>query len=106
MRQHNEGLIETTVDEWSALFREIELNVVPLDYVDAVLLRFNDGDCWEIPIPAKTRRATLVEFEDNIDELIKSYEQYIYKVDIKIDTDKIKKDVEKAIKKMSKKLKL
>ena len=106
MRKHNEELIEKDVDEWSALFREIELNVVPLNYVDAVLLRFKDGDCWEIPIPAKTRLATLVELEDNIAELIQAYEQYIYKVDIKIDTDKIKKDVEKAIKKMSKKLKL
>lgn len=99
------SLPSDVIDVWPEVFSEVTLNVLPLAYVDTVLINFKDGKSWEIGIsPGKNTK--LKEFEKGISDIIRSYEDHIDDVDVKINTIKVKRDVQKSIKKMLRKIKL
>ncbi len=100
-------LPDEVVDVWPEVFGEVTLNVLPVEYIETVLINFKDGKSWEIDIPpSRDQRTKLKDFRSGLDEMLYSYKDVIDEVDVKIDTVKIKKDVEKSIKKMLKKIKL
>lgn len=94
------------IDDWDKVFNEVTLNVLPVDYVEKVLISFKDGKSWEIGIAPKSPRKKLNEFKDGLLEILSSYEEHIDHIDVKIDTDRVRKDVEKSIKKMLRKINL
>lgn len=100
------SLPSEVIDIWPEIFSEVTLNVLPFEYVETVLISFKDGKTWEINVDPTNKRKKLTEFQDGLDEILKSYKEHINEVDVKIDTDKVKKDVEKSIKRMLKRLKL
>jgi hypothetical protein len=104
----NQGRIlpKDVVAHWPEVFGDVRLNVVPLRYLHAVLVNFKDGKTWEIKITAKTKRDGWETFEKNLAELFKNYESTIDNVDFKLDTDRVRKDVEKGTDKFLKRKKL
>jgi len=99
-------LPKDVIEHWPEVFADIRLNVVPLRYLHAVLVNFKDGKTWEIKITAKTKREGWSAFEKNLAELFKNYESSIDNVDFKLDTDRVRKDVEKGTDKFLKRKKL
>jgi hypothetical protein len=97
-------LPDTVIDSWPEVFGEVTLNVLPLPYVEAVLILFKDGKMWEMGISRKNNKKKLQEFHKGLTEILATYEDYIEEIDVKINTDKVKRDVEKSIKKMFNKL--
>ncbi len=94
------------IDDWDKVFNEVTLNVLPVDYVQKVLINFKDGKSWEIGIAPKSPRKKLNEFKDGLFEILDAYEDHIDHIDVKIDTSRVRKDVEKSIKKMLRKINL
>ena len=80
---------------WPEVYGEVSLNVLPLKYLSAVLINFKDGKTWEIKVTAKTRQEGWDSFEGSLTELFKTYESKIVDIDFKLDTKKIKIDIEK-----------
>ena len=68
---------------------------MPLKYLSAVLINFKDGRTWELKVTATTKKAGWDAFEDSLTELFKSYENKIVDIDFKLDTKKIKVDIER-----------
>lgn len=93
------------IDVWPEVFSEVTLNVLPLEYVETILINFKDGKTWEIGV-TPNKRKVMQDFESGLSEIFKSYQDFIDEVDVKINTTKVKKDVEKSIKKLYKKLKI
>jgi len=91
---------------WPEVFGEVELNVMPLKYLHTVLVNFKDGKTWEIKITAKTKKEGWVAFERNLSELIRNYEDKVEDVDFKLDTPKVREDIEKSTQRFLKKKKL
>jgi hypothetical protein len=91
---------------WPEVFGEVELNVLPLGYLHAVLVNFKDGKTWEIKITTETKRKGWEQFQETLAELCKSYEAKIDNVDFKLDTKRVKKDIEKSTQQFLKKKKL
>jgi len=91
---------------WPEVFGEVELNVMPLKYLHTVLVNFKDGKTWEIKITEKTKKEGWVAFERNLSELIRNYEDKVEDVDFKLDTPKVRKDIEKSTQRFLKKKKL
>jgi hypothetical protein len=92
-------LPKEVIECWPEVFGEIKLNVLPLRYLHAVLITFKDGKVWEIKVTAKTKREGWESFEKSLSELFKTYEQRIDNIDFKLDTERVKKDIEKTTKK-------
>jgi hypothetical protein len=99
-------LPKEVIDYWPEVFGEVKLNVLPLRYLDVVLINFKDGKVWEIKITAKAKREGWESLEKTLSDLVKSYEAKIDNVNFKLDTVRVKKDIEKSTQHFLKKRKL
>lgn len=106
MTKQGRCLPEEVIQHWPEVFGEVKLNVLPLRYLHAVLVNFKDGKTWEIKITTKTKKEGWDSFEKSLSELCKAYETRIEKIDFKLDTERVKKDIEKETQKFLKKKKL
>lgn len=96
MTSHGKHLPKEVVDHWPEVFADIELNVLPLKYLNTVLITFKDGKKWEVKITAEARKEGWSVFEKQLSELVKNYEDTIDNVDFKLDTARVKADIEKS----------
>ena len=99
-------LDENIDDAWPNIFSEMSLNGLPLAYVKCILITFRNGKIWEVEIPTISKRNPLSDIQAHLYELLDSYSNKIEKIDVKINTKKVQYTVEKAVKKMCKKLKI
>ena len=106
MTQPGKKLPSDVVAHWPEIFSEVQLNVLPIKYLHAVLINFKDGKTWEVKISAEARKEGWSVFEKQLQELVKNYEENIENVDFKLDTPRVKKDIEKGTQQFFKKKKL
>ena len=106
MTSNGKTLPKDVVECWPEVFGEVKLHVLPLKYLHAVLINFKDGKTWEIKVTPKAKRDGWPEFEKTLSELCKTYERRIVDIDFKLDTDKIRKEIEKETQRFLKKKKL
>ena len=106
MTSPGKNLPKDVIDHWPEIFSEIQLNVLPIKYLNAVMINFKDGKTWEVKISAEARKEGWVVFEKQLSELVKNYEENIENVDFKLDTIRVKKDIEKGTQQFFKKKKL
>ena len=99
-------LPKEVVDCWPEVFGEVKLRVLPLRYLHTVLITFKDGKTWEVKITAETHKKGWESFESSLSELFKTYEEKIDNIDFKLDTVRIKKDIERITQRFLKKRKL
>jgi len=99
-------LPKDVIEHWPEVFGDVELNVLPVRYLHTVLVNFKDGKTWEIKVTAKAKREGWGVFEQNLSELCKTYEDTIDNIDFKLDTERVKKDIERSTQKFLKKRKL
>ena len=90
------------IEHWPEVFGEINLNVVPLRYLDSITIKFKNGKVWEIDLANKDWEV----FEPSLKDMMSTYESEIDNVDFKLDTERIKKDIIKHTNKFLKKRKL
>ena len=106
MTKPGRNLPENVVKHWPEVFNDVHLNVLPLRYLHTVLVNFKDGKTWEIKITAKTKKDGWGAFEKHLSELCKAYEDTIEDVDFKLDTERVRKDIEKSTQQFLKRKKL
>ena len=99
-------LPKDVIEHWPEVFGDVHLNVVPLRYLHTVLVNFKDGKAWEIRITAKTKRNGWPAFEKNLSEIFRTYEDRIDNIDFKLDSERVRKDIEASTQKFLKKKKL
>jgi hypothetical protein len=91
---------------WPEIFNEIEINVVPLNYVCTVRIIFKNNKIWEVNCSKKMRSKNLESFHEQMKETVSKYEDQIEKIDFQLDTSQIKKDIIKSTNKFLKNKKL
>ena len=106
MTEPGKILPKEVIDHWPEVFGEVKLNVLPLRYLHAVLISFKDGKTWDIKVTSKTKREGWDSFEKSLSELFKVYEHKIENINFKLDTERVKKDIEKSTQQFLKKRKL
>ena len=106
MTKSGRPLPKDVIERWPEVFGEVELNVLPIKYLDTVLINFKDGKSWEIRITTKIKKEGWSAFERNLSEICKNYEAAIENVDFKLDTDRVKKDIERITQQFLRKRKL
>lgn len=99
-------LPQDVIDLWPEIFNDVELNVVPLNYVHLIEITFKNDKVWEIDFKKNLKVQSWEAFEQELRTIIKSYEDEIRSIDFKLDTDKIKKDISRSTKKFLKSRKL
>ena len=106
MKYSGRILPKDVIKGWPEVFGEVKLNVLPLRYLHTVLVNFKDGKTWEIKITEKTRREGWDSFNENLADLISTYKENLDNIDFKLDTDRVKIDVQRSTQRFLKKKKL
>ncbi len=82
------------VDTWPEVFSEINVDVVPIEYLHSINVKFKDGKIWEIDVK-RSREKKNVDIELALEELFEQYEDVIDSIDFRLDTEKVKYDIKK-----------
>lgn len=91
-------------DHWPEVFDHIDVNVIPIQYLDSVRVEFVDGKIWDIDVK-KSLKKTDLDIEGALDELFVEYEDTITNIDFRLNISKVKKDITDRTKTFMKKRK-
>ena len=86
------------VDQWPEVMDNIDIRVVPIQYMKAVEIHFTDGKTWVMDLDhdqIQNEEETAQELEDSLEELLEEYQDTIDGVNFVVDIPKVKADVTK-----------
>lgn len=84
------------VDQWPEVMDNVDIRVVPIQYMKAVEIHFTDGKTWIMDLDhdqIQDADETAQELEDSLEELLEEYQDTIEGVNFVVDIQKVKKDV-------------
>lgn len=82
------------IKQWPDVLKDIDIDVVPVEYLESIRVTFKDGKVWEIDIDtSKHKHDPQTSIEETLAEFFETYEQDITDIDFKLDTDRLKKDI-------------
>lgn len=93
------------IDHWPEVFDHIDIEVIPLEYLHSVRVYFEDGKVWDIDIAKTKKKTPESDLEHILEELFMEYEDVIANVDFRLDTERLKSDIQKRTKYFMKKRK-
>ena len=93
-RRKTKGLPPEVVNKWPDVFGDVDVRAIPLEYLHSLRVRFNNGKQWDIAVDVNKTPAK--QLEKTLRELFHTYDSSIKHVDFKLDTDRVKKDVQKS----------
>ena len=82
------------VKAWPDVFKDIQIDVVPIEYLHSVKVYFTDGKIWDIDVKKSLSKPNL-DIETALTDLFDSYEESIANIDFRLDTQKVKRDIKK-----------
>lgn len=88
-------LPKEVVDHWPEVFTDLDVQVVPLEYLHSVRVFFEDGKIWDIDVQKSKKDTGIDALEETLEELFTQYDEYITNVDFRLDTVRLKKDITK-----------
>lgn len=88
----NKKLPPDVIDHWPEIFDEINIDVIPIEYLDSVRIEFEDGKVWDVDVKS-SREKPEVDIESAIEDLLEVYEDVIVNIDFRLDTKKVKQDI-------------
>ena len=88
------------VSKWPDVFGDVDVHAIPLEYLDSLRVRFNNGKSWEVTVDLT--KNPVKQLEKTLKDLFNTYDSSIKHVDFKLDTDRLKKDVQKRTRKFIK----
>lgn len=90
-KKSSKRLPEEVIRHWPEVFDDVEIDVVPLEYLDSVRVQFVDGKTWDIDI--NTSKNKVEDLEKSLDDLFQEYQDHIKTVDFRLNTEKVKQDI-------------
>lgn len=89
------------IEHWPEIFKDIQIKAVPVEYITSVVVRFDDGETWEIDLSPKgldVEDVDIVEvIEDTLEAFFEEYDEYIESVDFRLNTQKVIDDITKRV---------
>jgi hypothetical protein len=104
-KKSDKGLPSEVVEHWPEVLADLDVQAIPLDYVSSVIVAFNDGKVWDIDLNKTKENSPDEPLEDILEDLFKEYEDYITNIDFRLDTPRLKKDIQQRTRKFLKKRK-
>jgi len=99
-------LPKEVVDKWPEVLDEVDVNVIPIEYIKQVEVTFDDDNIWLIDIdPEKVDEEAAYALEEELESLFADYEDVITSVNFVLDIDRVKTDITKRTKRFLKKKK-
>lgn len=81
------------IEHWPEVFKDVDIKTIPLDYLSSLRIEFKQGRIWEVDCNAK--RSTGTDLDKTLKDLFAEYGNEIVHVDFRLNTAKVKRDVQK-----------
>ncbi len=88
---------QKTEEYWEEIFDSIDMDYLPLEYIDRILIKFQDGSVWDIDIKDSKKKQPIEQIEDSLDQLFEEYEDNIETIDFRLDLKRVQTDVSKRV---------
>lgn len=98
MQKHNDSQSD---EYWEEIFDSVDMDFLPLEYLDLIIVRFLDGKIWEIDV-GKTSKDVEDSIDDILEKFFEEYEDTIDTIDFRLNTKKLTRDVGKRTRKFLK----
>jgi hypothetical protein len=89
------------IEHWPEIFKDIEIKAVPVEYINSVVVRFDDGETWEIDLSPESLDVDEVDIveviEDTLEAFFEEYDEYIESVDFRLNTQKVIDDITQRV---------
>ena len=83
-------------NSWPEVFEDIDVQVIPLEYLTSVRVSFDNNKVWDIDMDSSRKKlGDDGLLEDVLQELFDEYEDSIENIDFRLDTERLKKDIQK-----------
>lgn len=92
------------IKQWPEVFGDVEIQAIPLNYVNNINVVFTNGKIWQIGVTEQDKE-DLTYLEDMLDSLFEEYEDDIKTIDFSLDAQKVKQDITNRTKTFMKKRK-
>lgn len=89
--------------EWEDILEEIDLKFFPIEYLNKIIVRFDNGTVWDIDIDSNRQHHDLEDIEESLDKLFEEYDDSIEAVDFRLDIERVKRDLTKKVNRFLKK---
>jgi len=96
-------LSKDVIAHWPEVFKDIDVHTVPLEYLLSITVRFRDGKQWVIELDDKAPKNPDLEY--GLESLFREYDDAIDSIDFRLNTHKVRKDIEGRTKTFMKKRK-
>lgn len=90
------------IASWPEVFGKVEVNAIPSQYLQSIIVSFSNGEQWDIDMDSKELVAADLSVEDILADLLDEYEDEIQSVDFRVHTDRVKRDMIKTTRKFMK----
>ncbi len=96
-------LSKDVIAHWPEVFKDIEVQTVPLEYLHSITVKFLDGKAWIIELDSEAPHNPDIEY--GLEALFEEYEDKSDNIDFRLNTQKVRKDIEGRTKTIMKKRK-
>jgi len=101
----NQGkLPPEVVRHWPEVFKDVDVQSIPVQYLDSIRVEFQDGRIWEIEIE-KEAKTTAEALESSLGTFFEEYSDSISNIDFRLNTKKVIRDVKARTRQFMKKRK-
>lgn len=90
---------EHLIEQWPEVFTDLEINTMPVAYIDSVRLDFSDGSVWEIDVTSQLLSEDPNILAEKLIETIEDHQDNIIKIDFKMDVERLMADIKSKTKK-------
>jgi len=85
---------DTNSDEyWEEIFDSVDMDFLPMEYLDLIIVKFRDGKIWEIDVGKNSKDSDSID--DALEQFFDEYEDSIDTIDFRLNTKKLQNDVGK-----------
>jgi acid phosphatase class B len=95
--QHND---QSNDEYWEEIFDSVDMDFLPIEYLDLIVVKFLDGKVWEIDIGKSSK--TVDNVEETLEQFFEEYEDNIDTIDFRLNLKKIQNDIGKRTKRFLK----
>ena len=82
------------VQHWPEVLKDIDVKVVPIEYLAALRVTFKNKNIWEVDLRSG-KNSTKTTLEEVLEDFFEEYGDSIDSIDFRLDTKKVKADVQK-----------
>lgn len=90
---------ENLIQEWPEIFNDIEIDSVPIEYIENIIITFTDGRIWKIEIDPQYCLDN-EDINEKLASVLNEYLDEIEDVNFDINVTKLKTDVKSSTKKL------